>query len=167
MSVEVSVLQLIAYVALTMASVTITAVSAMFGYRQNFGWKPIILITTYGMGAKGGVVGEYDAIIKFEVWNRRKYPIVVRSINVQYGGLAVVRQESIRPGGWHHYRNGLVNNPETRLEPNGHAAFEPMVKFKTTSVDALDENIEIDVSFTDPISNKAVRLKATSRYAFK
>jgi hypothetical protein len=45
---DIPILQLVAYSSLTCASVLVASVSAMFGYRQNFGWKPILFHTGLG-----------------------------------------------------------------------------------------------------------------------
>ena len=51
-------------------------------WRNNFGWKPTILLVTYGF--RGGT-GQNEMFCKFEIWNRRKYPVVVREVQVIFG----------------------------------------------------------------------------------
>jgi hypothetical protein len=41
--------QLVAYVALTCAGVTVAIVSLSFSYRQNFGWRPSAIIWSHGL----------------------------------------------------------------------------------------------------------------------
>jgi hypothetical protein len=58
---EAPILQLVAYTCLTGASVVVATVSALFGYRQNFGWSPIVLVTSHGLGAGGKDTSRFDA----------------------------------------------------------------------------------------------------------
>src|ERR1700741_2491930 len=72
-------MQWIASTALTLASVTVAVVAATFNYRQNRGWKPAILVLSQGF--------DIVAWIDFEVWNRRKYPIVVHGVVIKFGNV--------------------------------------------------------------------------------
>ena len=51
-------------------------------YRNNFGLKPILLVKSHGVTAGNGWVEVHCA---FEVWNRRKYSLVVREMQVSFG----------------------------------------------------------------------------------
>src|SRR5471032_139503 len=51
-------------------------------YRNNFGQKPLLLLKTHG-GTAGHQWAEMHCT--FEVWNRRKYPVVVREMQVTFG----------------------------------------------------------------------------------
>jgi hypothetical protein len=63
-------LQWIAPTAPAVASVIVAVVALAFNYRQNRGWKPVILVLQCGFD-------QPFASIEFEVWNRRKYPVVI------------------------------------------------------------------------------------------
>jgi predicted alpha/beta-fold hydrolase len=83
---EVPTLQLFAYASLTFAGVCIAAAALMFSYRQNYGWRPTLLVTNHGLEGIGGD-SEYIATLHFEFWNRRKYPVVIRHAEVDFGAL--------------------------------------------------------------------------------
>lgn len=83
MTFDVPTLQLISYTALTCASVTVAAVSCYTAYRQHRGWKPIILMTHHGR-SKTLSAQRYGLLVVFEVWNRRKYPIVLNEISIAF-----------------------------------------------------------------------------------
>jgi hypothetical protein len=74
-------LQLVAYVSLMLSSVVVALTSLFIAYRQNFGWKPIVFLSSFGGG--GGRYG-YTVTIEFEFWNRKKYPVTVRRVSVKY-----------------------------------------------------------------------------------
>ena len=169
MSVEISVLQLIAYVALTMASVTITAVSALFGYRQNFGWKPILLTTNHSLSGQGNV-DLHQAIIDFEFWNRRKYPLVVRAIIVQFENMDLIKDNKstiISNIEWHPYRNGYITRPGQRLEPASHSGFQARQGFKAGSLDSLKGKVSIELLYSDPLEAEEISITATRDYSFQ
>ncbi len=88
MGFDIPTLQLIAYSALTCASVIVASVSLIFGYHQNFGWKPILFPTSIEIGHVGD--NKYRLNIEFKVWNRRKYPIVVLTQDVDFEKLSYI-----------------------------------------------------------------------------
>jgi hypothetical protein len=165
---ETSVLQLIAYVALTIASVTITAVSATFGYRQNFGWKPLLLVTGHSLSGEGNK-DTHGAIIDFEFWNRRKYPIVIRSIIVQFKNIDLIKGPHgvvIGDIEWHPYRDGYITRPDLRLDSASHKGFKVEHPFKAWSLDKLKGEIVIEIFYTDPIRGDEIKISATRDYSF-
>lgn len=163
MNIEVSVLQLIAYVALTLASVTVTTVSAIFSYRQNFGWSPLLLSAGYGMS--GGRGGPTDAVVYFEVWNRRKYPIVVRNIIVEFENIEIVRGEPEQDD-WHNSGDALIQRQNLRLEPAAHHRYEVKQRLKPQSLDAIRGVFEVSLQYTDALSGRGKSLSFRSDYNF-
>ena len=45
---DLSTMQWVASTALTLASITVAVVAATFSYRQNYGWKPAVLVLGQG-----------------------------------------------------------------------------------------------------------------------
>jgi hypothetical protein len=104
---DVPTLQLIAYSALTCASVIVASVSGLLAFRQSIGWKPIVFPTSHGFGRLNDDEpdGLSKATLEFEVWNRRKYPIIVIGAQVDFETLDFVFTESLgRHGGEYHAR---------------------------------------------------------------
>jgi hypothetical protein len=87
---DAAAMQWIASTALTLAGVAIASVAATFGYRQNYGWKPVVLVTSHGFGGIGRNTESFDATCQFEFWNRRKYPVVIRFVVVRLGNLRIL-----------------------------------------------------------------------------
>jgi hypothetical protein len=80
-------MQWIASTALTVASLIVAVVALRFSYRSNHGWAPIIYIIRQGLSHMGN--GEEKLTIQFEVWNRRKYPIVINACGVSFANTKV------------------------------------------------------------------------------
>src|SRR4051812_38123321 len=76
------VFQLLAYMTLTLVSVLVAIFSAVFTYRNSFGWKPLAFVALHS--AAISVTSPVKASLEFEIWNRRKYPIVVRSMELRF-----------------------------------------------------------------------------------
>ena len=85
MSFDVSFFQIVASLALTLASVTVAIVSSYFTFRHNRGWKPIILVTTQARVGRGDEPSNL-IFLRFEVWIR-KYPIVIDEVTVTFSEL--------------------------------------------------------------------------------
>ena len=115
MNVAVPVLQLVAYVMLTLASIIVAAVSTIIAFRSNFGWRPLALVLSHGIRGVGGS-DLFDATLDIEVWNRRKYPIVMRQLEVQFNSIKL-RDTAVQPP-WHLTGNRLVNYGQTVIAPS-------------------------------------------------
>jgi hypothetical protein len=170
---EIPTLQLIASVLTAVASVIVAIVSLRFTYRQNYGWRPIVLVTSHGLSGVGGEQNRHLAVLKFEIWNRRKYPIVVRAIYIHFRDLVI---QDDRPGdsrldlssGWrvHRERTAFQSEPFS-IEPTTHKAFELRAPFQTKSLDDIDEPVVINVRYFDPISNKYQDVRMTHHFSLK
>lgn len=89
MAENITFWQLVAYIMLTVASVTVALVSLVLAYRQHIGWKPIVIFTGHGVRGLPRFPNHYGAIIHFEVWNRQRYPVVIRSMSLIFEGLEI------------------------------------------------------------------------------
>lgn len=74
----------IASLASTITSAVLASVALLFSYRQNIGWPPIAFLTASGLKAGNG---KKSVTVTVELWNRRKYPVVVRQISMTAMGL--------------------------------------------------------------------------------
>ncbi len=124
----------------------------MFGYRQNFGWKPIALVTSHGLSS-GNVDGYYGATLDVEIWSRRRYPIVVRHVEVK---TQVVEFEGNLKG-WTYPDNWFVNRKdqliyrtEISLDPSGKAPLSFELPFKKRTLDDLVDLFTIRIDYFDP-----------------
>lgn len=165
---EVALVQLIAYTTLTAASVIVGSVSLFVAYRQNFGWPLFVLVSSHGLS--GGKVKNYNgASLDIEVWNRRKYPILLRWIEVEFQVLAFdfdVKDWVYDPD-WHISRNDLlIWANEKVIDPMAMFKLKPEAPFKIRSLDTLADRVEVRVGYYDPRMRKDVELAITYNYHF-
>jgi hypothetical protein len=166
--------QLIAYTCLTVTSVIVAIVSLRFSYRQNFGWPPLLLVSTHGMEQEFGDGKDESvtrAVVEFEVWNRRTYPVVLEGVEVHFHQPIFARDRPvddsysewwISPDDTCYYGERLVVKNGERHD------FKMSLPMKRgQSLDTIDDMIEIDVTCFDPRREKTYQLKQKYRYHFK
>ena len=87
---------------LTVAGLVVSVVALNFSYRNSRGWKPLLII-------KSRLYTELhepalSVFVDFEVWNRRKYPIIIRKLRVMGGDLKFIDVMKTKDGeaklGW-------------------------------------------------------------------
>jgi hypothetical protein len=164
---DVPTLQLIAYSALTCASVFVASVSAIMGYHQNFGWKPFILLKSHGYGGpfdRGkDPPGVRKLTLEFEVWNRRKYPIVLLGAQIDFEKLDFVHTDfgSIPPDElWQHTGGRAFENYYSdRIEPNSYYVCKLGFAYKGQGIE-LDDCVRIKITYFDPNRNRYRTAKA-------
>jgi hypothetical protein len=155
-------LQLIAYSSLTLASVIVATTSALIGFRQNFGWRPTLLVTGIGVSGVAGSTS-YNGKVTFELWNRRRYPISIKEAAVLYGNIEIL--EGPQGGIWSKWRNTMTYyGKKIRIEPLSYHEFEVSAFFKADSLDGIDDTWFVDVRYFDPTSNKDVKMRAPVHY---
>jgi hypothetical protein len=157
MTAALQIAQLIAYVVLTLAGVIVA-------YRSNFGWKPLALVTSHGLRGGGGEPDVYYAIIRFEVWNRRKYPVVIRSMYVHFRTLKLLHRTHERVAGWVVFDDNVYYPDETVLAPSAHEQFVIEAPFPKRTVDDLRETLRFRIWYFDPRSKKLRAIKFKDVY---
>lgn len=166
---NVPVAQFLSSTVFAIASGTIAYVAVRIGYRNAMGWKPVILANDPSMGElrePGGVfVGVY-----FEVWNRQKYPIVIRQMRVRLPGLHLLKtlpKMTPEDDGWLVTGgNSLLQRyGEITLDPNDHRKVVLHVQF-----DAMGNYEQwpplfavVKVQYFDPIRNKTLILEQNTK----
>ena len=168
---DVPTLQLIAYSALTFASITVASVSAVFGYHQNFGWKPIILPTGHGIGRlkDHDEAGPLKATLEFEVWNRRKYPIVLNGAQVDFESLNFVTNEFGTLSDeemWNWGGRTFWNPYSERIEPGSHYTCKLGAACQKQHTEEIHDRVRIQVDYWDPNWNRYLSIKATHIFEF-
>lgn len=165
MAFDIPTLQLIAYSALTCASVFVASVSAIMGYHQNFGWKPIILVKSHGYGGPldGGkdLPGARKGTLEFEVWNRRKYPIVLVAAQIVFEKhdfvfAAIHADDEL----WQHAGGrAFKNHYSDRIEPNSYYVCKLGFAYKDQGSE-FDDRVRIKITYFDPNRNRYITAKA-------
>lgn len=165
---ETALLQLVAYATLTLMGLCIAGAALLFSYRQNFGWTPILLVTSHGVEGVGGQ-DEYIARLDFEFWNRRRYPVVIRMAEVDFGELRLyekVDRLNARTT-WGVFRGKPIYREDIRVEPAAHHQFKCRGAFAKRPLDNLDVRASISVYYFDPVANKEIQEAVEYRYTFR
>jgi hypothetical protein len=79
-------LDTVSTIASTAMSTIVAVVALIFTYRQNVGWRPVALVTASSMSGTGGT-WEFKLSLTVEFWNRRKYPVSIRSAKANISGV--------------------------------------------------------------------------------
>ncbi|MBS4003186.1 MAG: hypothetical protein KGZ91_07410 [Afipia sp.] len=164
---DVATLQLTAYATLTFVGVCIASAALLFSYRQNFGWSPIVLVTSHGLGGVGGGE-EFIVHLDFEFWNRQKYPIVIRNVEVGFGELRLHEKQS-HTGEmltWNTFRGNAIFRDDIRVNPSDQHQFKCRGAFPKRTLDDLDVTATISILYFDPVSNKTNTKIVAYRYSF-
>jgi hypothetical protein len=138
---------------LTVASIVMGAVSALIAFRNNFGWKPLVLVTSNG----------YNLSLELEIWNRRKYPIVVRNIQIQFN--AIKLRDTVLDDPWTLFRNSLMRTRNLTIAPSSYHALSIVAPMKEgTRLDDATDRLEIRVYYFDPRYSKERTIRLTEDF---
>jgi hypothetical protein len=145
-----------------------SAIVAWLAYRlnrqNNLGLKPIVLLKSLG------IFNEDDRrylTCAFEVWNRRKYPLVVRHMTVVFPGMKVEHGAHVHPRkgektDWLSTDTGMLScHKKFSIDPSSHREFRasgPVAKNENTGFFATLE-VEVWVDVFDPIKNDRILLR--------
>jgi hypothetical protein len=162
MTFDVTIFQIIASLALTGMSLIVSGVSLFFGYRHNRGWKPAIVLVER---ARFSGAGPPSLAVIFEVWNRHKYPIVIKEVDVQFERftfLAPPKKEADENSvAWFLEENRTFESYHSvRLEPEAHHRLYLLAQYKEESDDGKPENPSVAVRYFDPINNKEMTVRS-------
>lgn len=175
----VSVAQFVAYVSLTVGTFTVSLLSLMFSFRQQMGWKPIVVFKSYGI--KGGNInfdspnilganGRLYCSVEFEIWNRRKYPIVINVVDVSFSGDFIDNYGILlnqKEKNWSGRGSSAVSRKRMVVGGGEHLSFELISKVKDgTSFDNLEESVVVKFSCLDPVRGKYFKIAAEELYGF-
>ena len=161
-------MQFVSSTALTVMSITVSVVAATFGYRSLNGWKPVVLSS----GARMGELKKPGVFIgtTFEIWNRRKYAILVRQVQVDFGSFKLKEFVNVTTGPsldeeWHMSDSSAKRWDDFFIEPNEHKRFDVDVKFEPSG-DYLtwpEPQARIRVLFFDVKKNKHIVLEKVAK----
>lgn len=161
---ELAIAQFIASVALTLASITIATVSAVFAYRNNFGWEPIALATSIWLHGKSDGSKTYKGAVHFEIWNRRKYPIVVRRIRADFLDITIDEPPNRQYGKWYMTAAWGMYREEHTIPPQSHEKHVLEFPFTTVSIDGLNAPITFTIHYFDPRANDVREMRIEKMY---
>src|SRR5262249_46876385 len=68
-------MQIAASSAVALMGLVVSIVVGWLGYRNNFGWKPVVLVTERTVAERHDLIDSVSVTMRLEVLNRRKYPL--------------------------------------------------------------------------------------------
>jgi len=164
---DTAFLQLIASSVFALAGAIIAATAATVSYRNNFGWRPVVLFLRYEWGGDREFPGYIPIEVKFEFWNRQKYPLAIREIKVFLGDVELASGENeigVSPD-WAIIQKDVLffKSSEQGLEANRHIAFKVRAPI-TAQESGYDHAVRIWVNYFDPIRNKNMVAEAKHNF---
>jgi hypothetical protein len=145
-------------------SLVVSLLAINVTYRNNFGWKPLVLLIWYG---KASQLGKHVLRCRFEIWNRRKYPLVVREIQVSFGPTRLENEDGFMPNHWSPTARGNLGlrMPDgITLEPNQKMPY--LAEWDVHSRDAAvggKKPVEVWAHVYDPKNDSSYVIRAVSR----
>lgn len=161
----ITLLQITVSTLLSLAGFFVGTVALFLSYRNNFGWAPIVWPHKRWDGSDGRDVW---AGAEFEIWNRRKYPIVVWVVEIDFGN-ATVTEAAVRrmPDGDKWQRGpkaNLLGRLDQVIEGGGRLKFDEVVALVNPLLVDADDRAEVAVTVTyfDPKQNKMLDVKGST-----
>ena len=144
-------MQFIASVAIALCSTLVASFAAVFTYRNNFGWKPLCIVNTRGVGSAAHP-HMLTSTLDFEVWNRRKYPIALRGIKLEYPFYDLAGDQP----GWIEFGPSVFyQQVEGLLAPTSHAEYKTSIIFNRNTIRKPRKAYAIlCITYFDPRSDK-------------
>jgi hypothetical protein len=157
--------QLVAYVALTFASVFVASMSAFVAWRQIRGWKPSLFVTGMAATSVAGTDHTFKATVTMEIWNRRKYPIAMTGgSSVSFGSTEV---DEVIGSNWKRWRNTVTyHGDKVVVDSLKHEEIVAVAILRVPKGQAdIAPRWEVKIKYFDPVANKELELKATANYS--
>jgi hypothetical protein len=160
----VPLLQVVTNATLTLVGICIAVASLIVAYRNNFGWGPFVLVrrqrteVTYNEGLKR------VASLEFEVWNRRKYPIIIRKARMTFASEKV--RKPMLPSGdkWEFRGNNADHREEHTLAPTTQETLKIQFSFDETPPGKYRTDFTIYVTCFDPRTKKEATIRTGGTY---
>jgi hypothetical protein len=135
------------------------AIVSLWIYRfKTYGQAPILVISNYIVYLELGKEG--ITRVEFEVWNRRRHPVVAREITARFRNFTPEPDDQddwIKMSG----ENALISNKSYLIEPRNRHLFKMEVSpALETRKNTLPNMLEVKVPIFDPINNKTSVLAA-------
>ena len=143
-----SALQTLASLALTAMSVVVASAALSVSFRQNVGWRPIILVTSVTWRGGFGPGANYVFESHLEFWNRRRYPVVLQTTSGLLHGMSSAKTFGQR-----------LDRFDEAIQPSSRHKMKLTFEFPKESMDAARPIFDIEVWFFDPRKNSRQRLR--------
>lgn len=140
-------------------SIVVALVAVHFSYRSNNGWPPVILVLGHGVSRDTERAGT-SASIRFEVWNRRKYPVVLRQMTIEFANLPIL--DGLEE--WRTFQGEAFWSETKSIDPNKPEAFNARMYVEKLEGKLQKSPYAISISVFDPVKNKIVTIEARGQF---
>ncbi|WP_133251551.1 hypothetical protein [Zavarzinia aquatilis] len=155
-------LEIISSVASTVMSTVVATVALVFSYRQNVGWRPVVLATDSSLSSTSGShLFKFSVTIEF--WNRRKYPVALRSSRTKVTGLDIFDENSGVKDDKFVENNIVYQEFGAIVEPSASHRFVIEVLFGEQCMDAMRPLFDVTLEVFDPHRNRRRELKISHK----
>lgn len=156
MTETLAILQIVTNATLTIVGICVAVASVIVAYRNNFGWKPIVLITRWQRSpykTSGG------GSIRLEVWNRQKYPVTVRQIFLEVEKVRIV---GVPTSKWQHSDNTVWIDESTTIAAT---VFEEIEFEFICEPPGIEMPYTLTLNYYDPRVNRQRELQRKGKLA--
>ena len=163
---------------LGVAGFALAIVTAYWSYRNNFGWEPIVILGrlglqgTYVIDQLGNInppngQPRYQVRISIEVWNRRKYPVVVRKMVLVASRLDIVQEVGPVEGGWNYYKGRYASMYGNSIAASSSDTQTLTIPFNVGDPSKVRSPLVVTVDFYDPRLNRVFSITGAEIYTIK
>lgn len=156
-------------IAQILSTLTIAWVGARIAIGNSVGFKPIIIIVGRGVSNVEGGLENSNVHCTFEVWNRRKYPVVFSWAKVRFGGVKLIQTaDKIHAlGGWFPEGDEIVALYNTVvIDPGKHQRFEAIAARYGRDVEIFEPRmlLGVQVCVLDPYKGRTLTLRGVPEW---
>lgn len=145
-------------IAQIIATLVIASVGAKIAIGNSVGFKPRVLVRFPGV-SNTDIPAITNLHCTFDVWNRRKYPIIVQWAEVRFGDAKLIRHPVVFPGTWFAHSNEVAALIEERvIEPGKYERFEAKVEQSGRDTRIFEKNtfLGVKVGMIDPYRGRLI-----------
>lgn len=109
--------------------------------------------------------GEWELYFDVEIWNRRKYPFIIREATIYFQSTEVTLDPIPPKDGnlsWKITNQNSLKLPEDQgfsIEPSSHAHIHASAKYSDRLEVLLDNYVEVKFIGFDPVKNRRIELR--------
>lgn len=163
--ISLEALSALSSVALTAMSTIVAGVALLVSYRQNVGWKPVVLVTGTALGGSASE-RRYTMTLQLEFWNRRKYPLALRFLSARIDGVELADSSATSELGPDIRRNRLRQQLTDLVAPHAHSRMPVAVTFEKQSLDAMKPLFQFEIGYFDPRLNRLEKMRVEHRFFY-
>lgn len=154
---------------LGLSALIVAGLSLRWSYRNNFGWKPVAIIKDFKIAHVTHRGNEtalcHHGELELEFWNRRKYPVVIRVVQIDLPGV-VLRQGTNGGPSWVTEGTTMRRVEDMKVEPTSHKKYVVRIPYLVETAGEVQTAMSIGIRYYDPRSNREGQVRIQARHSF-